>query len=287
MSSKQKIFPLHGWIGFVLIIVFWYLNWSLDGLRTQVLFFPLWLGYALAVDGLVFFRKGSSLLSRNWRKYILLFLISAPAWWLFELFNLRTQNWIYDGKQFFSHWEYAVYATLSFSTVLPAVFGTAELVSTLKWINNLKIERKIFPTKIFTIIHFIAGLIMLALVMIYPTIFFVLVWLSVFFILEPVNLWLKRKSIYDYLKQGNWKPVFSLWIASLICGFFWEMWNYFSYPKWIYDIHFANFFHIFEMPLLGYLGYIPFSLELLTLYYFLTGFKDKNRYYIFATDDNK
>ena len=288
MSSKQKIFPLHGWIGFVLIIVFWYLNWSLDGLRTQILFFPLWLGYALAVDGLVFFRKGSSLLSRNWKKYILLFLISAPAWWLFELFNLRTQNWMYDGKQFFSQWEYAVYATLSFSTVIPAVFGTAEFVSTLKWINNLKIDRKIFPTKIFVRIHFITGLIMLALVVIYPTIFFVLVWLSVFFILEPVNLWLKHNSIYDYLKKGNWKPVFSLWIASLICGFFWEMWNYFSYPKWIYDIHFANLFHIFEMPLPGYLGYIPFSLELLTLYYLLTGFNDeKNPDYIFANEDNE
>jgi hypothetical protein len=288
MSSKRKIFPLHGWIGFVLIIVFWYLNWSLDGLRTQVLFFPLWLGYALAVDGLVFFRKGGSLLSRNWKKYILLFLISAPAWWLFELFNLRTQNWIYDGKQFFSQLEYAVYATLSFSTVVPAVFGTAEFVSTLKWINNLKFDRKIFPTNIFIIIHFITGLIMLALVMIYPTIFFVLVWFSVFFILEPVNLWLKHNSIYNYLKNGNWKPVFSLWIGSLICGFFWEMWNYFSYPKWIYDIHFANFFHIFEMPLLGYLGYVPFSLEILTLYYFITGFKDKkNHAYIFTNEDNK
>jgi len=288
MSSKQKILPLHGWIGFVLIIVFWYLNWSLDGLRTHILFFPLWLGYALAVDGLVFYRKSSSLLSRNWKKYISLFLISAPAWWLFEIFNLRTQNWIYDGKQFFSHWEYAVYATLSFSTVVPAVFGTTELVSTLKWISNLKIDIKIFPTKIFIIIHFITGLIMLALVMTYPEIFFVLVWLSVFFILEPVNVWLKRNSIYNYLKNGNWKPVFSLWIGALICGFFWEMWNYFSYPKWIYDIHFANFFHVFEMPLIGYLGYIPFSFELITLYYFLSGFTDKkNTPYLFTNENKK
>ncbi len=286
MRSKQNTFPLHAWIGIVLIVVFWYLNWDLDGLRTQVLFFPLWLGYALFIDGLVFLRKGSSLLHRNWKKYALLFLISAPAWWLFELFNLRTQNWIYEGKQFFSEWEYAIYATLSFSTVIPSVFGTAELISTFNWINKLKIDKRILPTKIFLRIHFIVGLIMLMLVIIYPTIFFVLIWLSVFFILEPVNVWLKYNSIYNYLKIGNWKPVFSLWIGCLICGFFWEMWNYFSYPKWIYDIHFANFLHIFEMPVLGYLGYIPFALELLTLYYFVAGLKsNKNSAYIFAMED--
>ena len=286
MSNQQKIFPLHGWIGIVLIIIFWYLNWTLDGLRTYILFFPLWLGYALAVDGLVFFRKNTSLLKRNWKKYISLFLISAPAWWLFELFNLRTQNWIYDGKQFFSQLEYAVYATLSFSTVIPAVFGTAEFVSTFNWINKIKIDKRILPTKKFLIIHFITGLIMLTLVMVHPTIFFVLIWLSVFFILEPVNVWFKNNSIYNYLKIGNWKPVLSLWIGCLICGFFWEMWNYFSYPKWIYDIHFANFLYIFEMPLLGYLGYIPFALELLTLYYFVTGFtNNKSSTYIFSIED--
>ena len=288
MSNREKIFPLHGWIGIVLISVFWYLNWSLTGLRTQILFFPLWLGYALAVDGMVYFRKGSSLLTRNLKKYILLFIISAPAWWLFELFNLRTENWIYDGKQFFSDFEYAVYATLSFSTVMPSVFGTAELISTSKLVTRFKVDKKFFPSKKFIRLHFFIGLIMLELVILFPTKFFVLVWLSVFFILEPVNLWLKNNSIYDHLKDGNWKPLISLSIGCLICGFFWEMWNYLSYPKWIYDIHFANFLHIFEMPALGYLGYIPFSLELYTLYSLLTGFIDrKSDSYIFTTENKQ
>ncbi|MBT8380011.1 MAG: hypothetical protein KJN64_12360 [Ignavibacteria bacterium] len=287
MNSKQIIFPLHGWIGIVLVVVFWYLNWSLDGLRTHLLFFPLWLGYALTVDGFVYYRKGNSLLSRNWKKYVLLFLISAPAWWLFELFNLRTQNWFYDGKQFFSELEYAIYATFSFSTVIPSVFGTAELVSTFKLINKIKFDKKIIPTKKFSILHFIIGLLLLTLVLLFPIIFFVFVWLSVFFILEPVNILLRKNSIYDYLKNGNWKPVFSLWIGCLVCGFFWEMWNYFSYPKWVYDIHFANFLYIFEMPILGYLGYIPFSFELLTIYSLLVGiFTKKEDNYIFSDQNN-
>ena len=32
-------------IGLVLIAVAWTLNWSLSGLRTHLLFFPLWLGF--------------------------------------------------------------------------------------------------------------------------------------------------------------------------------------------------------------------------------------------------
>lgn len=282
MSKTQNKFPIHGWVGIILIFVFWFLNWNLGGLRTHLLFFPLWLGYALTVDALVYLRKGGSLLSRSTKRYISLFFISAPAWWLFELLNLRTQNWLYDGKQFFNDWEYAIYATFSFSTVIPSVFGTAELASTFKWIKDINFGKRIEPTSKFLILHLITGLIMLALVMIFPTIFFVLIWLSVFFILEPVNVWLGYNSIYDYLKNGNWKPVFSLWIGCLICGFFWEFWNYFSYPKWVYDIHFANFWHIFEMPALGYLGYIPFSLELFTIYHLIMG--KRNSYLNFSND---
>jgi hypothetical protein len=56
-----------------------------------------------------------------------------------------------------------------------------------------------------------------------------------------------------------------------MCGFFWEMWNFYTYPKWIYRIPFVDFFRIFEMPLLGYFGYLPFSLELFALYHFVIG----------------
>ena len=275
MRTNNK-FPLHGWIGIALVIIFWYLNWNLEGLRTQILFFPLWFGYALTVDAMVYLRKGSSLLQRDIKKYISLFLISAPAWWLFELLNLRTQNWIYDGKQFFSELEYALYATLSFSTVIPAVFGTAELAGTFNWIKKFQNGIKINPTKNYLITHLTVGCIMLSLVMIWPKIFFALIWLSVFLILEPFNVWFGKRSIYQQLSNGDWREVISLVAGCLICGFFWEMWNYFSYPKWIYDIHFVNFLHIFEMPVLGYLGYILFSLELFTIYHLVT--EEKNNY---------
>ena len=55
----------HGWVGLALISVAWPLNWALPGMRTHLLFFPLWLGYALAVDALVLRRRGTSLLTRS------------------------------------------------------------------------------------------------------------------------------------------------------------------------------------------------------------------------------
>ena len=50
-------------------------------------------------------------------------------------------------------------------------------------------------------------------------------------------------------------------LAALICGWFWEMWNFFSLTKWEYRVPFVNRFQVFEMPLLGYAGYLPFGLE--------------------------
>jgi hypothetical protein len=39
------------------------------------------------------------------------------------------------------------------------------------------------------------------------------------------------------------------------------MWNSNSLNRWEYEIPYVHKFTIFEMPLLGYAGYIPFGLE--------------------------
>jgi hypothetical protein len=276
MNSIYKI-SVHGWIGILLILIFWYLNWNLEGLRTQIIFFPLWLGYVLTVDALVFYRKGTSLLTRSKKKFMLMFLISAPAWWLFELINLRTQNWFYEGKQYFTDVEYAILATISFSTVMPAVFGTTELVGTFKWINNFKKLRILSPTNATLNKFLLTGFTMLALVIILPEYFYYFEWAAVYFIIEPINYKLKNRTLFDFTIKGNWRPIVALTIGTLLCGFFWEMWNDFSYPKWIYDTPMVNFLHVFEMPVLGYIGYIPFSFELFAIYNFITGLIRKKK----------
>src|SRR6266581_4533120 len=83
-------------------------------------------------------------------------------------------------------------------------------------------------------------------------------WVGLLLILEPLNSWLGREHFMEYLERGDWRWIVSLSVGALICGFFWEMWNYYSWPKWIYHTPGAQFLEVFEMPLLGYGGYVPF-----------------------------
>ena len=272
-----KKFPFYGWLGIVLTLVFWYVNWTFDGLRTHWAFTPLWVGYCLSIDGLVYFRKKTSLLTRNWRAYLSLFGISVLGWWLFELFNWRLQNWVYLGGNLFTDLEFAIFASFSFSTVIPAVFGTAELVGSFNWLRNIRPGWRLRTTKSTVLLFFLLGWVMLVLMLVWPRYYFPFMWLSVYFILEPINVWLGNRTLAASVNIGDWRPVFSLWLGALVCGFFWEMWNYYSYPKWVYLIPFVDFGHIFEMPVLGYGGYLPFSMELFALYHLVIGFTGRKK----------
>jgi len=281
IEREKSIFPLHGRIGLGLVIIFWIINWTLPGHRTHWGFFPLWLGYCLAIDGLVFWRTGTSLLKRSTRKYLGLFLVSAPVWWIFELLNVRTQNWTYVGAGIFTPLEYAFWTTLSFTTVIPAVFGMAELFASFDFVKRIKPGLVIGTDKRTTLSFFILGWIMLMLMLVWPKIFFLFIWLSLYFILEPINIWLGNRSLTNWTAKGDWRPVISLWLGVLLTAFFWEMWNFYSYPKWIYDVSWGDWLHIFEMPLLGYGGYLPFALELYALYHLVIGiFGEKTTGYV-------
>jgi hypothetical protein len=252
----------HGWMGWALIAICWPLNWMWSGLRTHVLFFPLWLGYILVIDALVFRRRGVSLLTRSLRDFGMLFVISMPVWWLFEIINWRTRNWQYLGRELFGDLEYFALASLSFSTVIPAVFSTAELMRTFDWINRCERGPRVPTTPRFCLAVFLIGCVMLGLLLAFPRYFYPFVWTSILLISEPINVWLGKKSLLADLQRGDWRTVIALCTGVLVCGFFWELWNYFSYPKWVYHTPFLDFWYVFEMPLLGYLGYLPFALEL-------------------------
>lgn len=253
-------------VALVLIGIFWLLNWQLPGLRTHLLFFPLWFGYSLLVDALVQLRTGTSLLTRNARAYSMLFAASAPAWWLFEALNYRLQNWQYLGRAQFSDSEYFVLASVAFSTVIPAVFGTAELVHSMRWVEAARNGPKVPMSDSAA---FLAGLATLVALLLWPRFFFPLAWLSLWLLMDPLNARLGRPSLVQNLRFGDWRAVVSLALGCLICGFFWELWNFYAYPKWVYDIPFVEYLHIFEMPLLGYGGYLFFGPELFAMYQLL------------------
>jgi hypothetical protein len=199
-------------------------------------------------------------------------VLSAPAWWLFEALNLRTANWLYPGREHFSDLQYFLSASMNFSTVIPAVFGTAELVSTFGWVRRLRGGPRVAPNRAVLTGLAIAGGAMLGLLLAWPRFFYPFVWGAVYCLLAPLNAVTGRRTLLDHTARRDWRPVVSLCLGALICGFFWEMWNYWSYPKWVYRLPFVDRFHLFEMPLAGYIGYLPFSLELFALYQLAAGF---------------
>ena len=271
--QRLTSFPRHGWVGLALVVFIWPANWILSATTpvTAYLFFPLWLGYALTIDAVNLARRGTSLVARSAKRYVGLFLVSAPAWWLFEVLNWRMQNWRYEGRELFTDLEYFFFSSLSFSTVIPAVFGTAEFIAGTRFGRRPKPGPALKPDAVTTRGFALAGLATFVAMMAWPHLFFPLFWLSLYFILAPINAWLGHRSLSERTRHGDWRPVVALWLGTLICGFFWEMWNWYSYPKWIYVIPWADFLHVFEMPLLGYGGYPPFGMEIFALYHLVVG----------------
>ncbi len=280
-SGRERLrqLPAHGWLGLGLILVFWPLNWGLSSRMpvTSWGFFPLWLGYILTVDAINALRSGTSLWTRSRRRFIGLFIISAPVWWIFEILNWHVQNWHYVGRELFSDLEYFVLSSISFSTVIPAVFGTAELFAGTGFIRRLPRGPVIAPNWPTTLTFAVLGLLMLSGLLMRPDLFFPVLWMWLYFLMAPVNVWLRNRSLSERSQYGDWRPVIALFLGTLTCGFFWEFWNYFSFPKWVYTVPWADFGHIFEMPLLGYGGYLPFGLELFALYHFVMGLTGRKR----------
>ena len=115
-----------------------------------------------------------------------------------------------------------------------------------------------------------SGLLFLILPMIWPRYFFPLVWGGVFLVFDPLNHFLGGRSIIAHTRVHGPRLLVTLLLSGLLCGFFWEFWNYWAESKWIYTIPYVGFWKIFEMPALGFLGFPPFALECFAMYAFVT-----------------
>jgi len=197
------------------------------------------------------------------RFFLLLFPASAAFWWFFEYLNRFVQNWYYVGAHF-GAWEYFWYATLSFSTVLPAVLGTRDWIIPSSWFDEgfksflpIRFSK---PKVLAWAILFASGA-GLTGIGVWPNYLFPLIWVSPLFIIVSLQALMGERHILGDVARGDWHLVVSSALAALFCGWFWEMWNYYSLAKWEYAIPFVHRYQIFQMPILGYAGYLPFGLE--------------------------
>ena len=114
------------------------------------------------------------------------------------------------------------------------------------------------------------GLLSLGSLILWPRYAFPVTWLCIFLVLDPINYLRGQPSLFASLRRGDWQLVVAMGVGALICGWFWEMWNYWAMPKWHYTVPFSEYPHVFEMALLGYGGYLPFGLEVYAAYHFLS-----------------
>ena len=242
---------------------FWLMLEEVEPFHTG--FYSLaWWSYIVFVSAINQRWHGNSLLFDRWREFLWVFLVSTPAWLFFELCNFRLQNWHYLGVP--SEWwvRFPGYF-LAFGTVLPGIFETRTLL------QNLGLRFRSRKTGAATSsgrrgkLALLGGL-MLGVALLWPDLFFPLVWVGPIFLLEWLVSLSGEKGLSDSLAHGDFSAAIQLLASGLVCGILWEFWNFWAGAKWIYSIPYLNAVPVFEMPLAGFLGFPPFALICYLMY---------------------
>jgi hypothetical protein len=233
----------------------------------QYLYFFAWYPYLLFLDGLLGYLTGRSWLFSRPRKVLPVFFWSVTIWLVFEAANLVLKNWAYEGLTATWWLRWGGY-TLAFATVLPGILLTAQVLRALGAFKGLR-GRALQVGPAWQPAALLTGVALLVLPLASPRYAFALVWLAFIPLLDPCALLLGGASLLDRFLAGERQESLCLLGAGLICGLWWEAWNSMSTAKWVYTLPVLNFWKIFEMPLLGYLGFLPFALEAAVMYNFM------------------
>lgn len=258
--------------GGLFITAVWGLNQDMEPFASWFYSFAWW-SYILLADAVIFAWQGQSLLMNRLPELPKLAVASVTCWLIFELVNFSLGNWQYQGLPRTLSWRWLGYV-ISFATVFPGLFQTRDLLAASGLWSRLPGPVREPGTARMAPIT-ILGLVMLVLPFLWPCYFFPLIWLAFIFLLEPFCYLGGGKSLWVDWRRGERREIYLLLLAGLICGFFWEFWNFWAKAKWIYTLPYFNAGKIFEMPVLGYLGFPPFAMECAVMYNFLTMLEDR------------
>ena len=270
-QSNNFLFPLWGYFGLLVMLLGWILAWNRFAFVAPVqrfTYIPQWMGLIVALNALVYRRTGRSPLTHETKGYLTLFPVSAAFWWFFEYLNRYVWNWFYVNVGDMSPLMYITMATISFSTVLPGIMIVAELLATFRifsddaFANMLRVNVRSRSVVALLAVGSAIGLVGIVFL---PEFTYPFLWISPFMVVVLLKMLFRSPCALDEVADGNWSRIVRFAVASLICGFIWEMWNFNSFTKWIYAVPYVQRFHYFEMPLLGLFGYIPFGIECLVI----------------------
>jgi hypothetical protein len=245
----------------------------------------VWTGYILFADALVFKLKARSLVTSDRLEFVIIVLVSIGGWWLFEFYN-APRFWK-SGLELWWHYhnlEPNLFLRRqgydwAFATIFPLLFLTAEVFAATIFKRKgsglaIKLSR---PVQVALVL---LGAIGTVTPLVWPSAWLApVIWLSFILLLDPLNAMRGWPSITGDLARGDWRRLWSLLASGLLCGVLWEFWNYWALSKWTYTVPYFGNVKIFEMPVLGFLGFPPFAIECWAIYIFcrsLLGSKPKS-----------
>jgi hypothetical protein len=239
-----------------------------------------WTAFIVFADSLVYRARGRSRIRSTPLQFVWLVLLSIPLWLVFEGYNRIIRNWYYTGLP--ENWWLRMFGyAWSFATIWPAIFEGADLIgvwagragkagtagsppaSAVRRAPPARPARPALPALSIAV----GAAMLVAPFFASPSMARYLaapVFLGFVFLLDPINKALGGPSLTD---DPNW-TISLLW-SGLLCGVLWEFWNYWSGAKWHYTVPIMEHLKIFEMPLPGYLGFMPFALECFTMLTFV------------------
>lgn len=227
-----------------------------------------WYGYILFFDWLVFRRKNSSLLMNKPKEFFIMLPISIVLWCIFELHNLLFHNWVYIGlprNKFLTSFGFVI----SFATILPALYETNEFLKSLGLFEFARISKQTY-SKTRLLMEILLGLILVVITVVFPSVYTgPLVWFGYLLVFLPLNYLIGAPSILREREEGRLTNTLTLFVSGYVCGLVWEALNFWAGAKWKYQVPYFPHIKVFEMPILGFLGFGPFAIEFLAMYDFV------------------
>lgn len=234
-----------------------------------------WVGFLLTFEGLVEWlsrvRREAHISSIRARphRFIVAWLTSIPVWCVFDWINFYYMDaWRYHGlpPQF---GQRVVGYFIAFAAISPGMFLAAQFYQHLglRRLDTPSSPRNRVVAGILTFgvpLFFAVLAAFLLLRQRDTTILNLVLWIALIYLLDPINRWLGAPSLLADWWSGRWGRTLALFAGGATCGFCWEFWNYWALAKWTYHLPFlgvAGEYRYFEMPWLGFLGFLPFALE--------------------------
>jgi len=190
---------------------------------------------------------------------------SAVLWFFFEVVNIRVANWYYVflPPERTARW---LGTTISFATVFPAIFLAERLLASRNAFAGIRWPTFAVSPRLLIGV-FGAGIAFAVLSLVWPRAFFPMIWGALTLLIEPLNCRLDRsRSLLADLSNGRPGRLLRFLAGGIAVGFLWEMYNIESRSKWIYTVPGFENFKLFEMPLLGFLGFPVFALDCFVVY---------------------